>query len=277
MALKLPSALAAALAALLLLPASGQANLTIGNDLTLPAGPTASECPIVSPPCTYATTGNHTGNSFAARSPVSGVVQSFGIKTSAPEFVTFRLVHFSSRTATGAGTGPSVNIPHAGITSVPASLPIEAGDYLGIDTSSTTAVSSSCTSGGFYLYHPTLADGGSSPNAANSTCDLLVNAVVRPENRFTLRGLRRDRHAGTAIQKLFVSNPGRISVAGHDVRHDVTSIRRAGATTLDLAATGAKERKLSKRGTIKLKPTFTFKPLGGTARQTRATVKLKRR
>ena len=278
MTLKLSSALGVALSALLLLPASGQANLTVGNDLTLAATTTASHCEIATPPCTYSTTGNHTGNVLPARSPVSGVVQSFGIKTSAPEAVTFRLTRFRQATATGAGVGPSATVP-AGLSSVPASVPIEAGDSVGIDTDSTTALSCGAgLGGGFYLFHPTLTEGGPfEPADASSSCDLLVNAVVRPENRFRLRGLSRDRDAGTAIQTLDVSNPGRISVTGQGVRADAANVRVAGSTTLELAATGAKQRELRRHGTVGLRPTFTFTPQGGTARETRAAVTLIRR
>ncbi len=264
-------------------PPAGQANLTIGNDLTLTPSPTASLCEIATPPCTLSTTGNHTGNFFEASSPVNGVVQSFGIKTSGSETVTFRLTrfHFHPMTATGAGTGPTAKIPGAGVTSVPASLPIEAGDYLGIDTSSTTAFAdSNCfmSGGGFLSFHPTLTDGAPFVGAiAASSCDLLVNAVVRPENRFTIRGLSLDRHRGTAIQKFVVTNPGRISVSGQDIKPDAANVDAAGAATLDIAASGDKKRTLKNRGAVTLNPTFAFKPMGGTASQKSDTVTLKLR
>ena len=111
---------------------------------------------------------------------------------------------------------------------------------------------------------------------AASSCDLLVNAVVRPENRFTIRGLSVDRHRD-AIQKFVVTNPGRISVSGQDIKPDAANVDAAGAATLDIAASGDKKRTLKNRGAVTLNPTFTFKPMGGTASQKSDTVTLKLR
>ena len=138
------------------------------------------------------------GEQVPGRIATDGVIVRFGIKSATADLVTFRLARLSGEGATGAGTGSVVLLPGAGTYSFPADTRVRAGDYVGVDTSSVSAYSTACGTGGReFTYHPTLLDGGPLQHAdSNSTCEFLVNAKVRPSNRFTFDGVSSTRTVG---------------------------------------------------------------------------------
>jgi hypothetical protein len=119
--------------------------------------------------------------------PVSGVITEVRYRSNTPEDATLRLAHVDPGTgnATGAGTGPTATLVGSGnVEPVPAQLRVQTGDYLAAEGNSTTSYN--CTGGGgsFDLYLPVLVDGAPfrSPTQQNPSCELLVQAVIEPDN-----------------------------------------------------------------------------------------------
>jgi hypothetical protein len=251
-------------------PAPVIASVTIGSDLTGalydPAQP--SQCAPIAPPCTNLLGGVHSGNAYAATSPTFGTVTAFNIKTGGAGTVTFRLgVVEKSVAAKGeaVATGPTVKLPGAGTYSFPASVPIAPGQAPGFDSSLQTS-SGACFQGGYYfLYNPPLVD-GSPPLAAgaNSTCELMVNAVVEPEARFSFGSLPLNRVHGTAKLNLTMPGPGRVTISGKGVRKASKSVAEAGNLNLPITPVGSAKTKLDSVGSASFKVSVKFVPTGGS-------------
>ena len=280
-----------ALAAAALYPTASQATVTFGSDLSLPPTSTSSNCVLSTPPCTHLGGGVHDGNAFPAESPVSGVVVRFGLKTGvlsgANETVTFRLIRPDTEfggAAVGVATGPTVAVHEPGVYSFPANVPVKIGNSLGIDTTSTRAISDpdtpgACFEGSYFLtYHPVLANGGpfQAPDS-NSVCELLINAVVEPSNAFSVANGKRNRKKGTAALLVDVANPGKLTLTGKGVKTATKSVGAADLTTLLIRATGKKKRRLNKTGKVKLQAKVTYKPMGGALSTQSRKLKLKKR
>jgi hypothetical protein len=280
-----------ALAVAALAPATSQASINVGSDLTLPASNTASSCQPSTPPCTDLLIGVHSGNPFPAKSPTKGIVTSFAIKTAgagAGETVTFRLGRLESGTgqaASGAGTGPTVTITGGGIHSVPANLAVQPGDYVGIDTSRTTAFSESPQCGqprAFLAYHPPLTDFGSfQPPDANFTCELLLQATIQPSSVFGFnpKQVYKVSKKFKIVLAIELPGPGGIKVSGKGLaRAPATrTVSEAGTVKLPLKLAAKKLRRLEAKGKGGLKVTVTFTPVGGDPGTQTFKLKLKAR
>ncbi len=291
------AALALALAGTALIPAGSQATITIGSDLTLPAWDQSQNCILSTPPCTHVLFQVHTGNPFPRRSPTDGTIVSFGMKTGvlsgANETATFRVVRGSGNTAnvTGAGTGPTITVHQPGTYSFPASLPIKAGDYIGIDTFSTRSVSDDspgiCGTAGYFTYHPLLTDGGPFQTAdANSTCELLINAVVAPSNKFSFGKAKHNVKLGIVFLTIVVPGPGKLTLSGKGVAKVAGAQRgaaiskiaeAAGPVKLKVKPKGATKAKLNATGKATVKVRVTFAPTGGATTTAQHKVSLSKR
>ena len=288
----------AAMAAMaMLLPASASATITVGSDLTTPPTNTSDNCILSTPPCTHLLVGVHPGNAFPKVSPTNGTIVSFGMRTGvlsgANETDTFRLGRLDntccSGNGSGDGTGPTITVHEPGIYSFPTSMPVRAGDYVGIDSVSTRAFAnypSNCapTGAGFITYHPVLTNGGPfQASDANSICELLVNMVIVPSNTFSFAKAKNNLKLGIVILKLELPGPGELSVAGRGVKrasaggaHESKTVAAAGTTKLKIRAKGAARRKLDETGRVTLKPKIIFSPTGGTPTSQTRTVKLRK-
>jgi hypothetical protein len=233
------SAMAFAIAAIA--PASSSATITFGSDLKTPPSEFTDDCLLTDGSCTHILTGVHRGNEFPAASPTDGVIVKFGIKSATADLVTFRLGRLSDHfRATGAGTGSVVLLPGAGTFSFPADTPVRAGDYVGVDTSSVSASSTACGTGGrWFAYHPPLVDGGQFQHPDyNSTCEFLVNATVRPSNRFKFDGVFVNKNRGTAKLALRVPGPGRLALSGEGIKPVTKHATKAGHARLSIRPKG---------------------------------------
>jgi hypothetical protein len=270
-----------ALAVAALVPASSGASITFGSDLETNAQGFSDNCILSTAPCTQVLVGVRNANAFPVASPTDGVVVSFKIKSSAADTVTFRLaqVRSSSSKATGAGTGPDATLPGPGAYSFPAHVPVHAGDYVGVDTSAVSAYSTACGTGGAeFTYHPSLVDGGALiPVDSNSTCEFLVNAKVRPSNRFSFEKVKRNENRGTATLPVDLPGPGRLVLAGEGIKRVSEEAAEAGTTKLRVKPKGKAKRRLSRRGKTTVEANVKFKPDGGSASTKTKRVKLIRR
>jgi hypothetical protein len=285
---------ALAFVAAALWPAASQATITVGSDLSLPATGTSDNCGLATAPCTDLLIAAHAGNQFPAKSPTSGVVVAFGIKTGVlsggNDTVTFRLGRISDDFTkfAGDGTGPTVALHEPGIYSFPGPGPaVKAGDFVGIDATSTRAISAfpgSCPPGSasYDAFHPVLTDGTFQPASATSICEVLVNMVIQPTSVFSFGNLKYKNGKAYLIVK--VPGPGELSLSGKGVAKQGGSRRAtasktvgaAGTAKLQIKPTGSTKTRLAQTGRATVKVKVTFAPVGGTRHTEKHTVKLKK-
>ena len=145
--------------------------------------------------CTNACTAAQVGLPGAQpRSPTSGTIVRFRLRTavgSDAQQVRFRVVRSSNGVSfTGAGTSPAFALPQtAGVKEFPVSMPVQAGDYIGIDLPAggkearIVAQDADAFQAGWF---PTLADAGAARPSGNpqgsapTRYDLLLQADVEP-------------------------------------------------------------------------------------------------
>jgi hypothetical protein len=281
-----------ALGAALALPTGSQAAITVGSDLTFTPTGIPNNCGFTSPPCTVIARGVHPGNPFPAKSPTNGVVTSFGIRSSSADTVTFRLVQYENGSVIpgrvrGVGTGPTVTLPSGGTFSFPASLAIHAGDYLGFNTSSTRANQGTpCTTQqyGFLNAVSVLPDSDAYETAdGSSTCELLVNAVVKPSSTFKVaKGLKVK--LAKVLLNVDVPGPGELTATGKGVKASSAGgpsasvsqrVKQAGEVQLKIKLTRDTSQKLRNKGKATLKVKIKFAPTGGTPSTQKRKLKLK--
>ena len=165
------------------LPTSSLASTTFGADLS--STPDQAEgCGAISA-CTIITTASPAGAGVPLTSPIAGTIIRWRIKTAAGSSgtITFRVVASASGLFTGAGTGDTETAPTTtATTTFSTDLPIQAGEYVGVDASvggSLSAFDTSQPGANAELFRPVLANGGAPAEGDNfSTFELLVNADV---------------------------------------------------------------------------------------------------
>jgi hypothetical protein len=155
------------------------------------------------------------------------------------------------------------------------SIPVQAGDVLGLNTLSPANTGALFLVPGqkFLFRASALADGesgaftvGGSPMNLDSR--LNVNAVVQPSNSFALGAIKRNRKKGTATLTVQIPNPGEISGSGKGVKATSAgaiaskTVTPPGKAKLRIAAKGKKRRKLGDTGKVKLRPRITYTPTG---------------
>jgi thrombospondin type 3 repeat protein len=164
------------------------AAVIFGSDLSQPPVGGPLTC-TPSPPCTNVAVSFHTGNTLPLTAPISGVITEVRyLTTTADQDITLRLARLEASTgnATGAGTGPTADLVVSGNPqSVPARLPVQAGDYLAGDGTSASTYNCSPNNGGIFdVYQPILVDGAPfrPPDSAGNTCELLIQATIEADN-----------------------------------------------------------------------------------------------
>jgi hypothetical protein len=193
----------AAAAAMLLIPATGNAATNFGSRLNHdPAN--SGECSSFPNPCTIVSfihPSDPNGDPYSGGAPVSGVItkfriRGFGIGSTDPvdTKVTFRLGHFvqassgsDNAVATAAGTGPTVTVkafpsnPNTPIQEFPGRLSVNKGDHLAIDGTNIAATVNNSGSKFSYLFTPPLVQGQGARGSNSSTGELLVAATIEPD------------------------------------------------------------------------------------------------
>jgi hypothetical protein len=159
-----------------------------------------------------------------------------------------------------------VDLPGAGSYEFPVDLPIKAGDYVGFDSSKSTAYGSCQTGAYSYGFEPPLADGGPlvQPQLAGS-CELLVNAVVEPSATVVFGKGAVARATGKAMLALKLPGPGELVLRGKGIKKVTRQIGRAGPLSLPLKISAEAREKISNGGGLKLKLSATFAPTGGSS------------
>ncbi len=155
----------------------------------------------VTPPCTRVAIDPSIAVPGGLRAPRNGTIVRFKVRAGAPGSLTFRLVRLKGLgyddllgeyvgTGRGAGKGPTVQIAGSGfeenesdaVETFKANLKVKKGDYLAIDSASTSALY--CSSGGpnQMIFTPTLGP-LFRQSAQTDGCELLVQAVMKPARK----------------------------------------------------------------------------------------------
>ncbi len=176
----------AAGAAVAVATASGSAGaapppVTLGSTDGTPTGNICSNCTLFS---------NSSGTTPALQVPSDGTITSFSIhsNSSMGALVQLRVLRPTGSGAfTGAGTSPAETLTSGVDTFSGLSLPVHAGDVLGIDNiSGAIVVDANATAATTFEYLPALADGSTgTPNGNPLSEELLLSAVEQPNGTTT--------------------------------------------------------------------------------------------
>lgn len=266
-----------------LVPGTAAASIIVGSDLTEAASTQPSACAPYSTSCTSMLVRAKAGNLYPTASPADGTVVGFGIKSGGPETVTFRLLRLDTAIAAkvllvgGVGTGPTVNLPGAGTFEFPASLPIKAGDALGIDSSGSTAYGAcqNGTGGGeSWRFSPPIAEANWMPVQSSDSCELLVDAVVEPSASVGF-GKGTVTRKGRALLALRLPGPGTLTLSGGQISTASRTIGQAGVASVPVRLKAAARHRLASSGHVRVQVSETFAPTGGIAATESATVDFK--
>jgi hypothetical protein len=217
-------------------------------------------------------------------SPLNGTIVRWRIRVGDSTRVTnLRIIRpMGGGLFTGAGTSAPVTPPVNATTTYTADLPIQIGDYIGIDC---------CNPGSpgakFFVsdvpairdeWQPSLADGGvgRAPFSAN-LYEVALNADIT--TTFTLGAITHHKKKGTATLTVTVPYAGELTGSGRGVRvanAATTTVTAPGSVQLLIKAKGKKKKKLKSTGVVKVKPKITFTPTGGEPATKSVKFKLKK-
>ena len=224
-------------------------------------------------------------------SPVNGTVVRWRIRVGDSTRVTnFRIIRPQGRGLfTGAATSSSVTPPIHATTSYAVQLPIQIGDYIGLDCCDPDFFEPDAE---FFVggnaavrneWQPGLADGGPgrAPRSA-SPYEIALNAEIEPTSTFTLEAITHSKKTGTATIAVKVPNPGELTGSGRGVKVAGAAVTRKqlrapGKVKLLIKAKGKKKRKLNSTGKVRVWPEITYTPIGGSASTQSMKVRLIKR
>jgi hypothetical protein len=166
----------------------------------------------------------------------------------------------------------------SGLNTFSVSLPVRSGDLLGYHESGPTNSCAFLEPGDTVLRRTgDLSDGGIGTFGPQNDLRLNLEAVLVPDNAFTLDGITRDRKRGTATITAQLSNPGLVTVSGTGLKKGrARSLAVAGPITFSIATKGRTKRRLQRTGRVLVPVTVTFFPTGGDPSTQSINLKLKK-
>jgi hypothetical protein len=159
-------------------------------------------------------------------------------------------------------------------------IPVLPGDVIGLHTGAAPTACHFNQLGQSHLYRPgDLADGQQGDFLPNNGELLNVSALVAPDNRITIVGLKRNKKRGSARITLGIPNPGVIHLTGKSAGFKGPRSRQVtpGALSLVVGAIGVAREKLLDTGKVRVEPVITYAPTGGDAITQKLSVKLRKR
>jgi len=148
------------------------------------------------PTCSRVATDSGDAVGGRLRAPADGIITKFRIRAGGPGVVTFRLAKLKnlgfdqqlgdqSGLGRDAGVGPTVMVAGNGfaetgnpVETFPAHLRVHKGDYVGIDSTATSALY--CAgSGGQLIFDQRLGHAYQQSSRSDDSCELLVQAVMK--------------------------------------------------------------------------------------------------
>jgi hypothetical protein len=218
-------------------------------------------------------------------SPVNGTVVRWRIRAGDLTGATnFRIIRsLGGGLFTAGGTSASVTPPIHATTSYDVELPIQIGDYIGLDCCLDPGSAEFFVSGGAAIrneWQPSLADGG--PGRASSNThpyEVALSAEIKPSSSFTLAVSTRNKKKGTATLLATVPNAGKLTGAGKGIKVANAAVASKtiggpGSVQLLIKAKGEKKAELNSTGRVTLKPKITYTPNGGSPRTESKKVRL---
>ena len=180
-------------------------------------------------------------------------------------------------TYTGTATSAPVAIAAEGVNEFPTSLPISAGETIGIDFQESLEehglrwVGGSQVKAGYFYQFP--ADGTPATPTGPATFYYLFNADIActspsgppqpPSNEFSIVKLKKTKLT------LNLASAGTVTVTDGKAKSKLLKPSSAsggpGHVVVKLKLTGAGKKKLKKKGKVKVSARITFTPTGGTA------------
>jgi hypothetical protein len=159
------------------------------------------------------------------------------------------------------------------------SIPVQAGDVLGLNRAAGTSSCVLTGAGGTValLFPSDLATGSSGTFIGTQALRLNITASVEPRNDFKFGNAQRNKKKGTARVLLGLPGPGVVTLAGGGVRTANLTATAAGDVLLPFRSKGKKRKRLLDKGNVRVKPDVTFTPTNGTASTKQANVLLKKR
>ncbi len=185
---------------------------------------------------------------------------------------TLRVIRINADgTFTGTATSAPVALTAEGVNEFPTSLPISAGETIGLDFLDSGEEHGIRWVGGtgigaayFYAFPP---DGTPGTRTGPASFYYLFNADIActpppPSNEFTIVKLKK-----TTVT-LNLASAGAVTVADatkSKLLKPSSASGGPGPVNVGLKLTGAAKKKLKKKGKVKVKATISFTPTGGTA------------
>lgn len=183
---------------------------------------------------------------------------------------------------TGTASSAPVTLATDGVNEYLTSLPIAAGEYIGIDFEESTEqfglrwVEQPAT--GAYFFNAFPADGGSALRTGSSTISYLYNAdiVCTPSNVFKVIKLK-----GTALS-LELASQGRVTVTAVTSKGKPKLLKPSkvsggpGRVKDFLRLTASAKKVLGETGKVKIKASISFTPTGGSAKVVTRTLTVKK-
>lgn len=145
-------------------------------------------------------------------------------------------------------------------------IPVLPGDVIGLHTAAAPTACHFNVPGQSYLFRTgDLADGQQGVFQPNNGEQLNVSALVVPDNRLTVRRVKRNRKRGSARIALGIPNPGVLHLAGAGVAFRGARHRQVGAGNLSLIVKtfGRAREKLLDTGKVRVVAQIAYVPTGG--------------
>jgi hypothetical protein len=168
-------------------------------------------------------------------------------------------------TFTGVGTSAAATSAVGTSGPIPTSLPIQAGDRVGLDASAGAIILSDVGAPWQALSWtmPPLAGGESRTGDVVFNREVLVEAVVVPTDILAFGKVTRNKRRGTAILNVGIPNPGKLDYGGVKVNVAETAAKEvtaAGQIKFLVKAAGRKRKRLKREGRVTVTPVFFFAP-----------------
>jgi hypothetical protein len=161
-------------------------------------------------------------------------------------------------------------------------IPVLPGDVIGLHTGAAPTACHFNAPGQSYLFRTgDLADGQQGDFQPNTGEQLNVSALIAPDDRITLRGVKRNKKRGTAKITFDVPNPGVLHLTGKQVR--VLGGPRSrqvnvGPVSFDVGPAPIAKTKLLAKGKLRVEVVISYIPTGGVGGVTQKfKVKLRKR
>ena len=147
------------------------------------------------------------------------------------------------------------------------SLPIRAGDQIGLGATNSAGTPTSGVTGTSFENFADFADGSQSgaPLSTSSNSLVLFNADVEPTNTFSLSAAQANKKRGTATVVATLPNAGSLQVQGTALQPQTLTFSTEGPQTATLLPTKSTKKRLKRKGKASGSATFTYTPNFGSA------------